>query len=313
MLEVSSHALEERRADGLAFDVGVFTNLSQDHLDFHPSMDAYQASKRRLFFDLPKQTDKPFAAAFNVDDPVGRRWSAEFAGPQVSYGLEAGELRGAAQEVRVDGLVLALSYLSHAATLRARLGGRFNVSNCLSATAALLALGYGLEEACVALAEASPVPGRFEAVPNDVGIGVLVDYAHTPDALDKLLDSARDLQPRRLITVFGCGGDRDRTKRPLMAHSASSRSDVCVLTSDNPRTEDPLAILQDVRQGVVAGAESYEIPDRPEAILRAIALAEPGDIVVIAGKGHEDYQIIGRTKHPMDDRVLARHALEARR
>ena len=313
VMEVSSHALDERRADGVAFDVGVFTNLSQDHLDFHGSMDAYAAAKRRLFDALPKQTDKPFVAAFNVDDPVGAHWSREFAGRQVSYGLAAGALRGVARDVRVDGLTLDLEYGDDSATLNARLGGHFNVSNCLSSAAALVALGFGLDEACEALGHAAPVPGRFEAVPNTLGIGVLVDYAHPPDALEKLLESARALQPRRLITVFGCGGDRDRSKRPLMAKAASERSDVVVLTSDNPRTEDPLSILEDVRAGVVPGVERYEIPDRPEAVAHAIALAYQGDIVVIAGKGHEDYQIIGRTKHPMDDRALARAGLEARR
>ncbi|MCO5297601.1 MAG: UDP-N-acetylmuramoyl-L-alanyl-D-glutamate--2,6-diaminopimelate ligase [Fimbriimonadaceae bacterium] len=307
-MEVSSHALEERRADGLEFDVATFTNLTQDHLDYHGSMEAYAASKRRLFFDLPTQTTKPFRAAINTDDPVGARWASSLDSC-VSYGFASGDLRGAGLEVRVDGLSLGLDYRGQTAMLQTRLAGHFNLSNCLAAAATLAALGYTLEECVHGLAQATPVPGRFESIPNDRGVGVIVDYAHTPDALEKLLDSARRLTEGRLIAVFGCGGDRDRKKRPLMARAVSERADVSVLTSDNPRTEDPQQILADVRAGLVPGAESLEIVDRPEAIARAVGMARAGDVVVIAGKGHEDYQILGRTKHPMDDRKLAREAL----
>ena len=172
-----------------------------------------------------------------------------------------------------------------------------------------MGLGHTLAESAEALAHVRAVPGRFEAVPNDRGIGILVDYAHTPDALEKLLEAVRKLGPRRLITVFGCGGDRDRNKRPKMARVTSSLSDLAVLTSDNPRTEDPQAILDEVATGLVEGKDSVKIIDRREAIAHAVGVAEPGDIVVIAGKGHENYQIIGRTKHPMDDRELAKDAL----
>jgi UDP-N-acetylmuramoyl-L-alanyl-D-glutamate--2,6-diaminopimelate ligase len=169
-----------------------------------------------------------------------------------------------------------------------------------------------LDDACRAAEMVRPVPGRFEAVPNDQGIGILVDYAHTPDALEKLLEAVRPLTQGRVITVFGCGGDRDRSKRPRMAKAASERSDVTVVTSDNPRTEDPQAILNEVLAGIVPGRESVDIIDRREAIAHAVKIAQPGDVVVIAGKGHENYQIIGRTKYPMDDRELAREALAAR-
>jgi UDP-N-acetylmuramoyl-L-alanyl-D-glutamate--2,6-diaminopimelate ligase len=192
------------------------------------------------------------------------------------------------------------------------LGGGYNVSNTVSAVAGMLALGFPLELVLNAFPQVRPVPGRFEPVPNALGIGIIVDYAHTPDALVKLLDAVRALKPSRVITVFGCGGDRDGTKRPIMARAASERSDVTVVTSDNPRTEDPATILAEVQAGIVPGATSVGILDRADAVAYAVQLAQPGDAVVIAGKGHEDYQIIGHTKHPMDDRDLARHAIEAR-
>ncbi len=311
VMEVSSHALAERRADGLEFDAAVFTNLTQDHLDYHGTMEAYAAAKWRLFSDLPDAASKPFRAALNADDPTGREWLTKIRHPVVSYGLEAGELRGTPLRVTVESIDMELRHGPERAAVRVGLGGSFNVQNTLAVAAALLALGYSLEEAAAALRAAKPVPGRFEPVRNDRGIGVIVDYAHTPDALEKLLDAVRGLQPRRVITVFGCGGDRDRTKRPKMARAVSERSELTVVTSDNPRTEDPERILQDVVQGLVPGAEAITIVDRREAIFEAVRRAEAGDVVVIAGKGHEDYQIIGRTKFPMDDRKIAREALEA--
>jgi len=307
-MEVSSHALEERRVDGTEFDAAVFTNLTQDHLDFHGTMAAYERSKWRLFDELPLQTEKPFVAAFNVDDPVGLKWSRQYTGPMVRYGFGAeADLVGIPHEVKVDRIRLSLR-ADKEINIEAPLGGGFNVSNCLSAAAGMLALGFDMDAIEEALPKVRPVPGRFEAVPNDLGIGILVDYAHTGDALEKLLDSVRDLNPRRVITVFGCGGDRDNTKRPKMAKAASERSDLTVVTSDNPRTEDPQTILDQVEKGIVPGKESVSIIDRREAVAYAIHQAKPGDVVVIAGKGHENYQIIGRTKHPMDDRELARAA-----
>ena len=308
-MEVSSHALHERRSDGIEFDAAVFTNLTQDHLDFHKTMGAYAEAKHRLFTQLPKQTHKRFVGAFNLDDPTGARWALEQNGPSVTYGLtDEADLKGEALSVQVDRIKMALRYRGEC-EVEISLGGHFNLSNCLSAAAGMIALGYDLDALRTALPKVRPVPGRFEAVPNEKGIGIIVDFAHTPDALEKLLDSVRELNPKRVITVFGCGGDRDRTKRPKMAKSASERSDVTVATSDNPRTEDPASILDEVIQGIVPGRDSVAIVDRRDAIAHAIHLAEPGDVVVIAGKGHENYQIIGRTKHPMDDRELAREAM----
>lgn len=324
-MEVSSHALAERRADGVEFDIGVFTNLTQDHLDYHGTMEAYESAKLRLFTDLPTQTEKTFTAAFNVADPVGRRWSDALKETrQVRYSLvpkidlapmgrpnDKLDLEAEAYEVGLDKIHLVTNSPKDGDNgFWACLGGNYNVENLLSAVAAVYALGFPLTGINDWGADVTPVPGRFEAVPNEAGIGILIDYAHTPDALEKLLDAVRPLVKGRVITVFGCGGDRDRTKRPLMAKAASERSDITVVTSDNPRTEDPQAILDEVLTGIVPGAKATAIIDRREAVAYAVQRAVPGDAVVIAGKGHENYQIIGREKVPMDDRELARKALD---
>ena len=312
-MEVSSHALAQLRVDGVEFDAGVFTNLTQDHLDFHGDMDAYAEAKHRLFTVLPTQTQKRFVGAFNVDDEHGARWALEQNGPTVTYGIADPEadMRGKPVQVRVDQIRMILEY-GCSQEVEVPLGGTYNVENILSACAGMIALGYPLADVLHALPKVSRVPGRFEAIPNQHEIGVIVDYAHTPDALEKLLASVARLGPRRVITVFGCGGDRDRTKRPKMAHVASERSDVTVITSDNPRTEEPQEIVDEIRVGVVAGRSSVCILDRKAAIDHAVRQAEPGDVVVIAGKGHENYQIIGRTKHFMDDRLMAKEALDRR-
>lgn len=323
-MEVSSHALAERRADGVEFDVAVFTNLTQDHLDFHRTMEAYEAAKWRLFCDLPKQiqSGKEFKAAINVNDPVGRKWSEQI--PSLRYGLvskfgegvlpEGFDLVGFPYEIGVDRIHLLVDSKTWSDQgFISNLGGGYNAENLMSAFASLIALDVEYHDACEAAKMVRPVPGRFEPVPNDSGISVLIDYAHTPDAVEKLLDNVRPLTKGRIITVFGCGGDRDKTKRPLMARAASERSDLTVVTSDNPRTEDPQSILDDIVKGIVPGKDSITIIDRPEAVAYAMKMANTGDVVVIAGKGHENYQIIGKTKHPMDDRELARAGLEARR
>ncbi|MCC7230363.1 MAG: UDP-N-acetylmuramoyl-L-alanyl-D-glutamate--2,6-diaminopimelate ligase, partial [Fimbriimonadaceae bacterium] len=310
---------------------------TQDHLDFHGSMGAYEEAKLRLFTELPKQTSKKFVGAINGDDGASSRWASAVPTSLVLYHQQRSELDdslevtnplsakplhscqlvfGYAEPIEVDHIVLTLMSPSVAAGnakgMRIPLGGSYNVENCIAAASGMIALGYTLDDVGNAFEGVRPVPGRFEAVPNDQGISVLVDYAHTPDALEKLLDAVRPLTKGRIITVFGCGGDRDRTKRPKMAKAASERSDVTVVTSDNPRTENPQSILDEVLTGVVSGGESVDIIDRKEAIAYAIKIAEPGDVVVIAGKGHENYQIIGRTKYPMDDRQMASQALEAR-
>jgi UDP-N-acetylmuramoyl-L-alanyl-D-glutamate--2,6-diaminopimelate ligase len=271
-----------------------------------------------LFTELPKQTEKRFVGAINADDATGQRW-LESGVDGIKFGQTGNpNLHVDAMSVKVDSIYLVVAYDKWPKECNdivptVKLGGSYNVENTAAAVAGVIALGYGSSsEIANALRQVRPVPGRFEAVLNELDIGVLVDYAHTPDALEKLLDAVRPLTTGRIITVFGCGGDRDRTKRPKMAKAASERSDVTVVTSDNPRTEDPQFILNEVLTGVVPGRESIDIIDRREAIAHAIKIANPGDVVVIAGKGHENYQIIGRTKYPMDDRVMAREALEAR-
>jgi UDP-N-acetylmuramoyl-L-alanyl-D-glutamate--2,6-diaminopimelate ligase len=305
-MEASSHALYERRLAGVRFEVGVFTNLSQDHLDFHRDMEDYASAKRLLFTEYAELAGGEFRSAINVGDPVGARWVAEF-GTTVAIGRD---LLVTALEKSVSTLVLSASYRDVTREFRIGVGGTFNVWNATSALGALLAMGYILDESVLAMEHVTPVPGRFESVPTGRGFSVIVDYAHTDDALEKLLQSVRELQPGRIITVFGCGGDRDKSKRPKMARAASENSDVTVVTSDNPRTEDPEAIIADVVKGLVAGREATTVVDRREAVGRAVGLARDGDVIVIAGKGHEDYQIIGRTKHHMDDRELVRDALE---
>ncbi len=309
-MEVSSHALAEKRADGVEFDAAIFTNLTQDHLDFHHSMEAYALAKHRLFTELPQQTDKRFVGAFNIDEPMGMRWAVEQNGPSVTYGLlrRDADLFGIPIDIQVDRMRLKLDYRGEV-TVDIPVGGHFNVSNCLSAAAGMLALGYDLGAISKALPSVRPVPGRFEAVANNKGIGIIIDYAHTPDALEKLLDSVRELKPRRVITVFGCGGDRDSSKRPKMGFVAGERSDITILTSDNPRTEEPSTIISEIRTGIVVGRDVFSIEDRRDAVAHAIKMAHPGDVVVIAGKGHENYQVIGRKKFPLDDRELAREAL----
>lgn len=312
VMEVSSHALYERRLSGVQFDVGVFTNLTQDHLDFHGSMEHYAAAKKLFFTEYAAATAKPFRAALNIDDERGRLWSRELPCRVMTFGESLADLVLVADEVRVDGIAYRAMWGDETVSGRLRLGGGFNVENAGSALAGLISLGCPLKEAAEALSSVEPVPGRFEAVGSETGVGVIVDYAHTPDAVGQLLRAAREVTAGRLIAVLGCGGDRDRSKRPLMAAAASEGADRVILTSDNPRTEDPAAILADMRVGLKPGVEAQEILDRREAIFEAVRSASAGDLVVIAGKGHEDYQIIGRTKHPMDDRAMAREALAAR-
>jgi UDP-N-acetylmuramyl-tripeptide synthetase len=334
-MEVSSHALTEHRADGVEFDAAVFTNLTQDHLDFHGSMEEYERAKWRLFEDLPRLSAKKFVAAINVGDPVGARWSKNLdCLPYAVIGQEGlpddcvlDQLRhglaGSIDRVAVDHLELQIGpWEGDQAKLHAPLGGLYNVENVLSALAGVIACGRSvgldfedspgkLAYLASRLSHVRPVPGRFEAVANDAGIGIIVDYAHTPDAIEKLLNAARPLVKGRIITVFGCGGDRDRGKRPAMARAAHAGSDLVVVTSDNPRTEDPQAIIKDVLGGIPGGS-AVAIEDRAEAVAYAIGQAKEGDAVIIAGKGHENYQIIGREKVHMDDRELARGALSVR-
>ena len=296
-MEVSSHALELHRADAIHWDVAVFTNLTQDHLDFHPDMDAYFAAKRRLFEAGPR------VKVVNVDDPYGRRLAAEHP-DAVPYGL------GDVEDLRID--FTGSRFRFDGMDLRTPHPGPFNVLNCLAAIHAARALGVGDDVIAGALPSLGRVPGRFEPVDEGQPFAVIVDYSHTPDSLENVLRAARDLASERVLCVFGCGGDRDRAKRPVMGRIAAELADLPVVTSDNPRSEEPEAIIREVLAGMPGDAEWHV--DRREAIERAVAEARPGDVVVIAGKGHEQGQeLAGGVKVPFDDVAVAREVLRAAR
>lgn len=315
-MEVSSHALVQHRVRGIEFDTAVFTNLTQDHLDYHKTMEKYFDAKALLFDGLARQTKKRGKAIINGDERYGRMLAERTAkkGVQViTYGQGVG-MDFRATDVRFDatGSSFHLEAKGRNYLVRLPLIGAFNIYNALAALAAVSSMGMELRAAVAAMAKAPQVPGRLERVPVKRSFQVFVDYAHTDDALRNVLRTLRNLKPSRLITVFGCGGDRDRAKRPLMAAAAEEFSDWTVLTSDNPRTEDPDRILADVAKGF-RGQRHERIIDRAEAIQKAVTLAGPGDIVLIAGKGHETYQEFADRKVPFDDVVVATRAVEAKR
>jgi UDP-N-acetylmuramoyl-L-alanyl-D-glutamate--2,6-diaminopimelate ligase len=312
-MEVSSHALAQDRTRGLEWNVAVFTNLTQDHLDFHGTMENYFAAKAKLFAGLAKQKIKRKPVAIvNIDDRYGQRLLEKIDKQVrvVTYGLGMrAEFRASNYRAEFTGTSYHLDARGKSYLVRLPLIGRFNVTNSLSALAAADALGINLRSAVLSLARAPQVPGRLELVQAKRQFQVFVDYAHTPDALANVLKTLRELEPRRLITVFGCGGDRDRQKRPLMAEAADRLADYSIITSDNPRKEDPGAIVAETEKGF--RSNRYEkIVDRTEAIDRAIALARPRDIVLIAGKGHETYQEFADYTIPFDDIQVARRAIE---
>jgi UDP-N-acetylmuramyl-tripeptide synthetase len=345
-MEVSSHALELERVRGIDFDAAIFTNLTRDHLDFHLDMERYFSSKSKFFIDyLPASSKKKKSAVIHGGDPKGR----ELLGKVESLGLNAVSFgHGAEWDVHpldvqsdLDGLRGKIQMGKRAIEFSSPLVGSVNLENILAAVAAGFALGIEPEAIAAGIARLAIVPGRLEKVDNDRGFFVLVDYAHTPDALERALGLLKPLTWGRLIAVFGCGGDRDRGKRPLMGDAAARIADLVVLTSDNPRSEEPLKILEEIEAGVKktgmkrysdlnpkskiqsatghrtdasSGAypkSGYTVePDRRAAIRLALALARPGDLVLLAGKGHEDYQILGATKIHFDDREVAREELQ---
>jgi len=314
-MEVSSHALALHRVDQCEYDIAVFTNLTQDHLDFHRDMDDYLGAKLLLFSGLGRDSHKnyPKRAVVNADDPAADRVKAACAVPVITYGIHRpADVMARDVQVTARGVSYTAVVNGEQVHLNLKLTARFNVYNSLAALAAGLACDIPLRTIKRALEEAPCVPGRFELVDRGQDFAVVVDYAHTPDGLENVLSTAREIAAGRVITVFGCGGDRDRTKRPRMGEIAARLSDLAVVTSDNPRTEDPLRIIEDILPGVrgVPGAEYVVIPDRREAIGRAIRGAGPGDVVVIAGKGHEDYQIVGQRRLHFDDREEAAAVLE---
>jgi UDP-N-acetylmuramoyl-L-alanyl-D-glutamate--2,6-diaminopimelate ligase len=310
IMEVSSHALDRGRVAGIGFDVAVFTNLSGDHLDYHRTMEEYFEAKRKLFFlNGKKQT-----AVVNDDDPWGRKLIEELPMTTIGFGLGTTALVRA-ERPRLDGLGIEalIRYPGGQIAVTSPLSGKHNLYNILAAFSTALALGIPPTVIRDGIAAMSQVPGRFERVENSLGFHVYVDYAHTDAALRSILETARELRPARLLLVVGAGGDRDRSKRPRMGEAAGELADRVFLTSDNPRSEDPLAILKEIEKGLLkSGARAYAlIPDRRQAIAAALAEARKGDIVIIAGKGHETYQEIAGSKFPFSDVETAREILRA--
>lgn len=317
VMEVSSHALALERTAGCEYDVAVFTNFTQDHLDFHHTMDEYFEAKLRLFTGLAGGQKTGKRALVNVDDPRGTAILAACPVPVWSYGIQnQADLKAERVRLLLTGTTFTAATPIGTFTVESRLVGEHNVYNLLGAIGVALHEGATSAQVCEATAHITNVPGRFERVSSGQDFTVVVDYAHTEDALFRLLTAAQTLKTGRIITVFGCGGDRDRGKRPKMGRTAVEYSDVVVLTSDNPRTEDPMAILREVEVGVRDALERRRhvqyrvVADRREAIGAAIREAHCGDMVLIAGKGHEDYQIIGTKKFHFDDREVAREAIQ---
>jgi UDP-N-acetylmuramoyl-L-alanyl-D-glutamate--2,6-diaminopimelate ligase len=301
-MEVSSHGLHQHRVGGLRFAVAVFTNLTQDHLDYHASMEEYFEAKARLF--APGVSE---VAVVNNDSPHGRRLAGRI--PTITFGI--GE-RADINATDVETTPLGIGFRVDGLEVRSPLRGLFNVENCLAALATARALDIDLDVASDAIASVRGVPGRVEPVEAGQDFLVLVDYAHTPDSLENVLRAARPLSAGRLLVVFGCGGDRDRAKRPLMGTVATYRADLTVITSDNPRSEDPLAIIGEIEPGAAAGGGKYVIePDRRAAIRFAMSEARTGDVVVIAGKGHETYQELADRTIPFDDGEVAAEEIRA--
>ncbi len=315
-MEVSSHALALGRALGTRFDTATFTNLSRDHLDFHGSLEEYGAAKRRLFELAEAEANKPGSTAIiNTDDPFGRALADAFGNSAslrvLTYGMAGGDVHASDVRASASGTEARFHTPNGDFDISMRLIAGFNVLNALAATAVAVSREIPLSTIQAGIAGVERVAGRLEVVPGNAGYSVVVDYAHTPDALEKVLRAVRELDPRHIVTVFGCGGDRDRGKRPLMGEIAARLSDRVVVTSDNPRTESPRVIIDEILEGIgdIGRSQVDVVEDRRSAIRTAVSMAGVGDVVVIAGKGHEDYQIIGTDRVHFDDREEAMAAM----
>lgn len=311
-MEVSSHAIASQRIRGLEFDTAVFTNLTQDHLDFHGRMSDYFQAKADLFTKhLPAQKSKAGSAVVNFDDPYGSRLLdlLSMSLRTITYGYNVrADFRASNVAMGQNGTTFQLDAQNRSFLVRVPLIGKFNIYNSLAAIAATAAVGIPIRTSVNALRDSPSIPGRLQAIPHAPGFQVFVDYAHSDDALQNVLKTLRELKPRRLIVVFGCGGNRDRAKRPLMAKAVEAHADFAFITSDNPRREDPLRIIDDVAAGFV-GKRFEIVPDRRRAIEQAIEGAEPGDIVLIAGKGHETYQELADETIPFNDAEIAQEVI----
>jgi UDP-N-acetylmuramoyl-L-alanyl-D-glutamate--2,6-diaminopimelate ligase len=316
-MEVSSHAIDRKRVLECHFDAAVFTNLTQDHLDYHGTIENYFNAKKKLFTELLRDSNKKNKfSIINIDDPFGREIAKEAPGTVITCSLKNKSASVFAESYRVseEGITARVHTPYGRVEIKSPLFGEHNLSNILASVSAALSLGSSINAVERAVAGFAAVPGRLERVENTLGFQILVDYAHTPDALKNVLHAVRPLTAGKLILVFGCGGDRDRTKRPRMGIIGRELSDVLIVTSDNPRTEPPEGIIDEIERGVFesgAGNKPYfRISDRKEAIRKAIGIAREKDTVLIAGKGHEDYQILGTRKFPFDDRTVARDILK---
>ncbi|HTY57223.1 MAG TPA: UDP-N-acetylmuramoyl-L-alanyl-D-glutamate--2,6-diaminopimelate ligase [Bacteroidota bacterium] len=312
VMEVSSHALAMSRVAGIGFGAAVFTNLTQDHLDYHGSMEDYFRAKKKLFDSVSPGG----VAVVNADDPYGARMLEGTPGRKITYGFTpACDVRATGIELRIDGSRCTVVHAGKEFGISSPLTGKFNIQNILASCAAGLGLGIAPAAIEAGILSVQAVPGRFERiVAPRAGWTAIVDYAHTPDALDNCLRTIRELLGpaggRRIITVFGCGGNRDRGKRPIMGRIASAWSDITIVTSDNPRNEDPVSIIAEIVSGMPAGGETYTEVNRHEAIRAALGKARRGDVVLVAGKGHETYQVIGATRHHFDDREEVRSFIQ---
>jgi UDP-N-acetylmuramoyl-L-alanyl-D-glutamate--2,6-diaminopimelate ligase len=303
VMEVSSHALAMSRVEGLGFRAAVFTNLTQDHLDFHGSMEEYFRAKK-ILFDSLRAGD---VAVVNADDPYGMRMLGGTPAARITYGFgTACDVRASDIELRIDGSRFTVAHAGGAMEIHSPLTGRFNIQNMLASCAAGIGLGIGSSAIAAGIRSVEAVRGRFERMVSPAGWTAIIDYAHTPDALENCLRTIRELVPpergHRIITVFGCGGNRDRGKRPIMGRIASEMSDIAIVTSDNPRNEDPGSIIDAIVAGMIRGHETYTEVNRRTAIRSALMKARRGDVVLVAGKGHETYQLTGATRQHFDDR-----------
>lgn len=313
VMEVSSHALEQGRVRDIEFDVAVFTNLTQDHLDYHKTMEEYAKAKAKLFSTMFPQGEKPFPkkAVVNADSPYFSQMVESCPASILSYGIEQpSDLSARNIHLSVDGTEFDVHYGNKILPFKTFLIGRFNVYNLLAAIGVGLSRNFPLEQILQTLIAFKAVPGRLERVLNDKGLDIFVDYAHTDDALHNVLTTLKELKKGRLITVFGCGGNRDAGKRPKMGAVVEALSDLVIITSDNPRHEDPEEIIRHILSGLKTPANALVIVDRKEAIRRAIQVAKPGDILLIAGKGHENYQIFSDQTISFDDRIAAKKACD---
>jgi len=310
-MEVSSHALDQERARGVDFDIGIFTNLTSEHLNYHGTLSNYRNAKKKLFDGLSADA----VAVLNADDDSANIMAQDTSANVVTYGTsDAADVQFEVVESRTSGLELRFTTpgfddetLDSAATRTFRLAGRFNAYNLAAAFCAVVSLGYDPDAVLDVLCQAPPVPGRFDQLSFDDETTVVVDYAHTPDALENILTAVRETTPdgARLWCLFGCGGDRDAAKRRTMGSLAETLADRVIVTNDNPRTEDPGSIMNDIRRGMSRPGDAEWIADRDAAIRFAADRAAPGDVVLIAGKGHETYQVVGSTRHAFDDREKA--------